>query len=87
MPHTTGARAGPNVIMHPPIDMNVPRRFLGATTRMVFIIMGMKMPEPIAWTRRATSKNGKFIANRPMSEPAAVNAAAAKNRVRSLKRR
>src|SRR5699024_7529311 len=45
-PHTTGANAGPNVIMHPPTDMNAPSRFFGVTAKMVFIMSGMKMPVP-----------------------------------------
>ena len=86
-PHTTGAKAGPNVIMHPPMDMNDPSRFFGVTARMVFIISGMKMPVPTACTSRATSSTAKLPANSPAADPAMLKAAAAKNSVRSLKRR
>ena len=86
-PHTVGARAGPNVITQPPMARNVPSLRFGATTRTVFIMSGMKMPEPAACTRRAAMSSSKLEANNPMSEPTSVNAAAAKYRGRSLKRR
>ena len=87
-PHTVGARAGPNVIMQPPMDRNVPNLRLGAITSTVFIMSGMKMPEPAACTRRAAMSSSKFVASNPMTEPTSVNAAAAKYRGRrSSKRR
>ena len=86
-PHTTGANAGPNVIMQPPMDMNVPIFSFGVTTNTVFIMSGMKIPEPTACTRRAAISSSKFGASRPMSEPTSVNAAAEKYSGRSLKRR
>ena len=86
-PHTTGAKAGPKVIVQLPMDMKVPSLFFGVTARIVFIIMGMKMPVPIAWMRRAMSRSVKFGARKPRMEPAKLSAEAEKNRVRSLKRR
>ena len=86
-PHTTGANAGPKLIMHPPMDMNVPSLFLGVTTRMVFIIMGMNMPAPTAWMRRATSRKPKFIEKRPIAEPTTHRTAPAKKSLRSSKQR
>ena len=74
MPVTTGANAGPNVIMQPPMDMNWPRRCFGVTARIVFIIIGMNSPLPHACTTRASSSTGKFGENRPISEPAVVSA-------------
>ena len=86
-PHTTGANAGPNVIMQPPTDRYVPSLFFGVTTRMVFIISGMKMPVPTACTRRATSSGSKLGATSPIAEPTMLKPAAPKNSVRTWKRR
>ena len=82
-PHTTGANAGPNVIMQPPTDRYDPSLFFGVTTRMVFIMSGMKMPVPTACTRRATSSISKLPATRPIADPTMLNAAALKNSVRT----
>ena len=82
-PHTTGANAGPKVIMQPPVAMAPPSLFLGVTARMVFIMSGMNRPEPIACTRRATMSSAKLPANRPSADPASVKAAPAKNSTRS----
>ena len=85
-PHSTGAKAGPKVIMQPPVAMYTPKRFLGHTERMVLIIMGMSMPEPIACTRRAASRKGKQNANRPIAEPAMVRTEQKQYSLRSFTR-
>ena len=47
-PHTTGANAGPNVMVHPPNERYDPSLFFGVTAKIVFIIRGMNTPEPTA---------------------------------------
>ena len=55
-----------------PIDMNVAIRFFGARRKTVLSISGMKMPLPIACTRRAITRNAKLKATSPMTEPTSV---------------
>ena len=86
-PHTTGANAGPNVIVQLPIDRYVPVFSRGTTTRIAFIISGMKMPVPTAWIRRATRSTAKLPAKNPSADPAKLSPAAQKNSTRSLTRR
>ena len=85
-PDTTGANAGPKVIMQLPMDRYVPKRLRGATISTVLIMAGMKMPVPTACARRAASNRGKVGAAMQASDPPTRNTAAAKKSVRRCSR-
>ena len=69
MPPTVGPMAGANAMTRPKMPMAAPRFSTGKLTRSTVMDMGMRMPAPMACTRRPARSTGKFGVRPHMSAP------------------
>ena len=86
-PPTVGPMAGATVITSEPTPISRPILERGDCSRMMFIINGVAMPEPMPWMTRANSSSGKACATIMISEPIMASATAARNSALILNRR
>lgn len=62
-------RDGPSVVIAPMMPMYAPSFSLGATSRVIFIPIGISIPVPSACTIRPVRSTVKFGASAPMTLP------------------
>ena len=86
-PPTVGPMAGATVITSEPTPISRPTLERGDCSRMMFIISGVAMPEPMPWITRAARISGNVCATIMISEPSTASTTAATKIVLFLNRR